>query len=349
MRSDTTANESGRVGVSPAASRRTQSLRHTGVRIVGLIPQSGGLIFVITALAIYFGIANPVFLSFNNVIDLLRSGVLYFVVAAGSTLVVVAGGLDLSVGAVYAGGAILATELMIHGVPWPLAVLLAVAAGGALGVANAGLTILAKVPPLIATLGTFFVVSGVVVIATDGNDVFSGIPASFDSIGAGSVLGVPDLVYYAVVIGIAFHVVLERTAFGYNIKATGGNRAAASANGVRVQRLDVITYGTCAAAAALAGILFAAQTGAASPDAGGYSLTFEVVTAVIIGGTSLFGGQGTIVGSALGCLLFAETENGLAVINVNPLYQQVLIGAILVVAVAIDQARRSRQFRVSSH
>jgi ribose transport system permease protein len=203
-----------------------------------------------------------------------------------------------------------------------------------------------KVPPLIATLGTFFVVGGVVTVVTGGNDIFIGIPAGFNAIGQNSVLGVPLLVIYGVIIGVIFHLILERTPFGYDAKATGGNRAAARANGIRVPRIDFMLYAASGAAAAFAGILFAARTGAASPQAGGYGLTFEVLTAVIIGGTSLFGGTGTIFGSALGCLLFAETENGLAVANINPLYQQIIIGAILVLAVTIDQARRRRQFQV---
>ena len=314
-------------------------------RIAGLT-QAGGLVAVIAAVAVYFQIANSGFLAFSNIVEILRSGVLYFIVAAASTLVMVGGGLDLSVGALYAAGGIAAGELMTRGVPWPVAVILGVAAGGGLGALNAAMTNYLKVPPLIATLGTFFVVGGVVIVVTGGNDIFIGIPAGFNAIGQNSVLGVPLLVIYGVIVGVIFHTILERTPVGYDVKATGGNRAAARANGIRVPRIDFMLYAASGAATAFAGILFAARTGAASPQAGGYALTFEVLTAVIIGGTSLFGGTGTIFGSALGCLLFAETENGLAVANINPLYQQIIIGAILVLAVTIDQARRRRQFQI---
>jgi ribose transport system permease protein len=124
----------------------------------------------------------------------------------------------------------------------------------------------------------------------------------------------------------------------------GGNRAAASANGIRVKRHDLIVYGLAGAVAALAGIMGAARFSSADPAAGGSALTFQVVTAVIIGGTSLFGGIGSIGGSALGALLFATINNGLAVINVNSLWQNIFVGVILVFAVAVDQARRGRQF-----
>ena len=199
---------------------------------------------------------------------------------------------------------------------------------------------------MIATLGVFFVVQGFITVLTGGNDVFTGIPPSFNKIGQSTVWGVPYLVFYGVVIGVVCHLLLEKSSFGYDVKATGGNRSAARANGIRVNRIDLTLYSMSAAVAAFAGILFAARTGAASPEAGGYGLTFQVLTAIIIGGTSLFGGIGTVFGSALGCLLFAETDNGLSVINVNPLYQQIIVGAILIAAVAIDQARRRRQFKL---
>jgi ribose transport system permease protein len=303
------------------------------------------MVVVIVGLAVIFQLRNSVFLSSGNVVEVLRSGVLYFMVACPSTLVLVGGGLDFSVGSLYAAGGVFGCGLMVLGVPWPAAMLLGVGAGALLGGVNAFVAIRFKVPPLIATLGMFYAAGGLITVITSGNDVFN-LPASFLVIGQGSVLGVPYLVLYGVAAGVVFHVLLERTKYGYAVKATGGNRAAASANGIQVKRVDFMLYSVSGAMAALAGILYAARTGAASPQSGGASLTFEVVTAIIIGGTSLFGGVGTVLGSAFGCLLFAETENGLAIINVNPLYQEIFVGVILVGAVAIDQARRGRRFRL---
>jgi ribose transport system permease protein len=332
--------------VSVTAEAAPEDVEHRVRQRLASLTQAGGLVGVIVVVALYFQLKNSAFLTFNNVIEILRSGVLYFVVAAASTLVMVGGGLDLSVGALYAAGGVFAGEFMVAGIPWPIAILFALAASAAIGFASALITIYLRVPPLIATLGVFFVVQGFVTVLTGGNDIFTGIPQSFDSIGQSKLWGIPYLLFFGVAIGVACHVLLEKTSFGYSVKATGGNRSAARANGIRVNRIDMILYSMSAAAAAFAGILFAARTGAASPQAGGYGLTFEVLTAIIIGGTSLFGGIGTVFGSALGCLLFAEMDNGLAVINVNPLYQQIIVGAILVAAVAIDQARRRRQFRL---
>ena len=325
----------GRTARSSQPGDRAQWSRYT---------QQAGLIACVLVLAAVFAARNGTFLSPSNLIELLRSATLYFIVACASTLVLVGGGLDFSIGAVYALGAVVTGLLMTHGTPWPLALLAGVAVGVGVGLANAAASIYLGVPPLIATLGTFFVAGGVAVVITGGTDVY-GFPDDFINIGAGDVGGIPFLIFYAIGIGILFHVILETTVFGYNIRAIGGNRAAAGANGIRVARMDIALYAISGAVAALAGILGAARLSTASPAAGGASLTFQVITAVIIGGTSLFGGIGTIAGSALGAILFAEISNGLQVINVNALYQNIFVGVILVAAVAIDQYRRRRRFR----
>ncbi|MBC7590073.1 MAG: ABC transporter permease [Salinibacterium sp.] len=292
---------------------------------------------------IVFQIGNPIFLSSGNIMEMLRATTLYFIVACPMTLVLVSGGIDFSAGALFATGGVTAGLLMVLGLPWPIAVIIGMAVGGALGIVNAWLSVRLRVPPLIATLGMFFTASGIITVVTGGNSIY-GFPKAFTDLGQGFLLGIPFLVYYAVVVGVVFWILLEKTSLGYDARAVGGNRAAASANGIRVGRHDFIVYGLAGAVAALAGIMGAARLSSANPAAGGTALTFQVVTAVIIGGTSLFGGIGSIGGSALGALLFAVINNGLVIINVNSLWQNIFVGVILVSAVAIDQARRRRQF-----
>jgi ribose transport system permease protein len=307
--------------------------------------QQAGLAGCIVALGIFFTLKNGNFASHGNLIELLRAATLYFIVACPATLVLVGGGLDFSVGAVYALGAVSAGLLITHGIPWPFAIVGGLAVGVAVGLINAFATVQLSVPALIATIGSFFFAGGIAVVITNGIDVY-GFPDSFTQIGSGSFAGIPYLIFDAVIIGVIFHVVLEKTVFGYNIRAAGGNRSSAAANAIRVARLDTALYATSGGIAALAGILGAARLSTASPSAGGAAFTFQVVTAVIVGGTSLFGGVGTIAGSALGAILFAELNNGLQVINVNPLYQSIFIGIILIAAVAVDQYRRKHRFRV---
>ncbi len=305
--------------------------------------QRGGLLIVIIVVCIVFQLFNPVFLTQGNIMEVFRSGALYFIVASASTMILVGGGLDFSIGATFPLGGIVAGAFMLAGLPWPFAIILGVLAGALVGAINAGVIVRYDVPPLIATLGTFFAVGGAITVYTGGTNLF-GFPQVFNVLGQEQLFGVPYLVYYAVVIGIVFHIMLEKTVFGYETRIAGGNRAAAAANGIRVQLLDLKLYALSGATTALAGIMFMARTSTASPVAGGSALTFQVITAVIIGGTSLFGGTGSITGTALGVMLFAVLNNGLAVVNVNPLYQNIFIGVILVAAVAFDQMQRKRRF-----
>ncbi|MDO4099308.1 ABC transporter permease [Clavibacter michiganensis subsp. michiganensis] len=323
---------------APAAAKGARTIDF------GRYTQLLGLVAVIALLAVVFQLTNPAFLTVANTLEVLRSATLYFIVACPVTLIIVAGGLDLSVGALYALGAVSGGLLMLNGVPWSLALLAGVLVGAGTGYITGAMSVFLGIPSLIASLATFFVASGVAVVLTGGRDVF-GFPDGFTAIGSGSLFGVPNLIYIAVAIGIVFHLLLEHTPFGYNVRATGGNRAAAMANGIRVKRVDLILFATSGGIAALAGLLGASRIFAASPLAGGNALTFQVLTAIIIGGTSLFGGIGTITGSALGALLFGIINNGLATSGVNPLFQNIFIGIILAVAVAVDQFRRSRRFK----
>lgn len=312
------------------------------LRRIASIQQIGIVVIIVVLLAVSESI-NPVTLRQANLIEMLRSTAIYFVGACGTTLLLVGGGLDLSIGSLFAVGAVAVGELMNQSVPWPIAILLALVISGALGAVNALLIIKLRVPPFITTLGMFFAASGAVTVITEGNPLF-GFPTAFEDFGQGNLFGLPLLVWYAITVGVVFHVLLQHTRFGYDVRALGGNAVAALANGVRTARINVALYVISAAVAGLCGVLLTARVSTADPGVGGSAFTFQVVAAVIIGGTSLFGGIGTIVGAALGSLLFTVINNALALTDANPLWQNIAVGVILVVAVAFDQLRRSRQF-----
>jgi ribose transport system permease protein len=294
--------------------------------------QQGVLVGVILAIGGAAEIRSPIFFTRGNIIELFRAAVVYFIAACPASLVLIGGGLDLSIGAVFAAGGVATAWFMHLGLLWPLAVVLGVLFGGALGGLSAFLI-----------LGMFFAVGGMVNVLTGGFPLIN-LPAGFNAFGENSLAGVPYLILYAVAIGIVFHILLEKTRFGYDSRAVGGNRAAALGNGIFVNRVSGTLYALSGAGAALAGILLAARLSVADPGEGGSAFTFQVLSAVIIGGTSLFGGVGTIIGTALGTLLFAVINNALVIVGVNPLWQDVVTGCILVTAVALDQARRRRQF-----
>jgi ribose transport system permease protein len=305
--------------------------------------QQAGIVVILVLLLIVSEILNPTTLHFTNIVEILRSTAVYFIAACGATLLLVGGGLDLSIGALFAVGGVAAGLLMNAGVPWPLAVILAIVVAGLFGAVNAFVILRVQVPPFIATLGMYFVATGLVIVVTDGNALF-GFPTGFSDLGQFNLFNIPFLVLYALVIGVGAHIILQRTRFGYDVRAIGGNTEAARANGVKVSRITASLYVASAAIAGFAGILLAARLSTADPGEGGSGFTFQVLASVIIGGTSLFGGIGTIAGTALGALLFSVINNVLALTNTDPQWQNVATGVILVAAVAFDRLRRSRQF-----
>ncbi|MCS7477885.1 ABC transporter permease [Umezawaea endophytica] len=316
----------------------------TGVVAKVLVRQETTLVLVVLAVGLFAWSRSSLFLSPDNLTAILRNSVIYFVMACGAALLVIGGGLDFSAGAVFTLGALSTCALLVEGVPWPLAVLAGMAACCAVGAVNFVVVTSLHVPPIIATLGTFYVLTGVDNLVTGGSDVLP-LPAGFQRIAQGSVLGVPNDVLIAVAVGVLFWFLLERTRFGVNVRALGGNRQAAVANGLRVFRLDLALYVIAAATAGLAGIVYSAQVGAGQVTAGGTSTTLNAITAVLIGGVSLMGGMGGVQGVAVGAVLLSLIDNALVLTNIPPQYNSIVIGAILVCAVAVDHLRRARIYR----
>jgi ribose transport system permease protein len=309
-----------------------------------LVRQESTLLLVILAVGAFATYRNPVFTSTNNLTDIGRATVIYFVMACGAGLLMIGGGLDFSVGNIFTMGGITCAWMLVHGVSWPFAVLLAIAAGVGIGIVNNAIISYLHVPPIIATLGTFFILDGVAVQVTHGTDILP-LPAGFQHLGQGDVVGVPYIVLYAIAVGIAFWFALEMTPFGVNVRALGGNRQAAIANGLRVGRLDHALYILSGTTAAFAGVIYAARVGSGQVEAGGASTTLTVVTAALIGGISLFGGLGSITGVAVGALLLSEIDNALVVARIPPQYNSIVVGTILISAVAVDHLRRKRLYR----
>lgn len=309
-----------------------------------LLRQETTLAVVIVLIGVFVELRNSRFTSVANLTQILQSTVIYFVMACGAALLMIGGGLDFSVGSVFTLGGITTAWTLVHGVAWPAAIALGIGAGSIVGVINNLIISRLHVPPIIATLGTFFIILGLNVQITGGTDILP-LPTSFQQLGQTKVLGVSVMILYALAVGVVFWFILQMTRFGVNVRALGGNREAAIGNGVRVQRLDRALYVLAAGMAALAGIIYAAQVGSGQVEAGGASTTLQVVTVVLIGGTSLFGGLGSITGVAIGAILLSEIQDGLIVANIPPQYNNVVTGTILICAVAFDYLRRNRLYR----
>lgn len=319
--------------------------RRSAIWIEALLRPETTLILVILVIGVATALRNPNFLNPGNLTDIARAAVIYFVMACGASLLMIGGGLDFSVGAVFTLGGICASWLMEAGVPWPLGIAGGLTAGALAGYLNSQVIARLHVPPIIATLGTYFIFVGLCIQITGGQDIVP-LPAGFQHLGQGNVLGVPFIVIYALVIGFIFWFVLENTPFGLEVRAVGGNRKAAVANGLTVPSIEAKLYVIGGLTAALAGVIYAARVGSGQVSAGGSSVTLSVVTAVLIGGISLLGGLGSITGVAVGALLLSEIDNALIVASVPPQYNTIVVGVILIAAVAIDHVRRERLYRV---
>lgn len=275
-----------------------------------LLRQEFSLLGVIVIIMVATTILNPAFLTASNLTEILRSTVIYFVMGCGAAFLIIGGGLDFSVGAVFTLSALVGTSLLKLGLWVPLAILIALVAAAAIGIVNHLLITYWHVPPIIATLGVFFVLLGVNALMTRGQDVLP-LPIEFTRIGQGYFAGVPNIIWIAVLIGVVSWFVLEHTRFGVNIRALGGNRQAAVGNGLHVKRLDLALYMIAAVTGGIAGLLYSARVGAGQVEAGGTTVTLVVVTAVLIGGVSLLGGLGSITGVAVGAVLLSLIDNAL--------------------------------------
>ncbi|MCI9148163.1 MAG: ABC transporter permease [Hungatella sp.] len=298
-----------------------------------------GTVLPMAILMLAVAIVNISFFNLTNILDILRTASFSFIVAVPITFLMSSGGMDLSIGATTSFGGIICAFALKAGICVPAAVLLALAAGCIVGFLNGIIIVKYSLPAFIATLGMQYVVNGIIAITTEALAI-SGFGGGFKALSQTKVAGViPMPIIYAILIGIVGHIVLSRTKFGRSVLAIGGNRETAYLAGINVQAKQIMVYAAVGLFSALSGVLIASRFATAQPAAGtGTELT--IMASVIIGGTSMFGGQGTIIGSALGCVLFATIQNALIVMGISTFWQNLIFGIILLVAIFIDKYRR---------
>jgi ribose/xylose/arabinose/galactoside ABC-type transport system permease subunit len=300
-----------------------------------------GLAAVVGLLIIGFSLASPHFLSFGNITNMLLTVSVIGVMAAVSTLVIVGRELDLSVGSVAAlVGVVVA--LLVEAKGWPAGAGLAagIAVGAAAGLFNGFMVASLNVNSIITTIGTLALFRGIAFIVTDGQTAMVQ-NESILTFGFGRVLGVPYSVWILVLVFVGAHFFAQRTAMGRSIFAIGASPRAALLSGLNLKSLRYGMFTASGISAGLAGILLIGQSGAAVPSgATGYEL--QVITAVLLGGTSLAGGEGSVLRTALGVLVIGILNNGMVLLNVPSFYQIAANGVLLLVAVSIDQLRIRR-------
>jgi ribose transport system permease protein len=262
------------------------------------------------------------------------------VIAIGMTCVILTGGIDLSVGSLVALAGVVLGSALQRGAPVPVAVLLGALSGSAAGALNGLMVTRGKLPPFIATLGMMSVARGAALLISDGRPI-SGFPDTLRVLATGRPLGVPAPVLLMLVLYVMTHVMLTRTVLGRYLYAIGGNEEASEMAGIHVHRYTTIAYILSGLSAAVCAVLLVARLDSAQPIAGmGYEL--DAIAAVVIGGTSLLGGSGSVIGTLIGALIMSVLRNGLNLLGVSSYLQQVAIGVVIVAAVLIDMALRRR-------
>ncbi|MBW6394654.1 ribose ABC transporter permease [Thermus sp. SYSU G05001] len=297
--------------------------------------QRYGLVVALVALILLLSILSPAFLTVSNLVNVLRQVAVNAILAMGMTVVIIKGGIDLSVGSLLALCGAIAAGLASAGFPVPLSMaiglVLAVMAGGAQGllIAYAGL------PPFIVTLAGLTVFRGLTLVYTNGSPI-TGLPDTFLVLGAGELLGIPAPIWVMAMFFASTHFLLRWTALGRALYAIGGNEEAARLSGVPVMRVKVFAYAFSGLASGLAALVLTGRLNSAQPTAGsGFEL--DAIAATVVGGASLAGGRGNAWGTVLGALIIGILNNGMNLLNVSSFYQLIVKGLVILGALLFDQ------------
>ena len=327
----------------PTADRATEALRRrVSATARSVVAQTGPLLGLLV-LGAAVSILTDRFLSFSNLANVGQQIAVISIVALGATYVIIAGGIDLSVGSVVAlSSVVFALAFSNAGLAWPIAVLAALATGIVVGVVNGLFVTLGRLPAFIATLATLSMARGLALVMSEGRPI-SGFPDDFRTITSGRIVGdVPFSIGLTIVLFLLGGLALRHTVFGRAVYAVGGSEEVARLSGIRIVRLKVAIYALAGFCAAVGGLVLTSRLNSAQPVAG-QGLELDVIAAVVIGGASLSGGQGTAFGTLLGALIIGVLRNGLNLLNVSSFWQQVAVGAVIAAAVMTDTLRRRRR------
>lgn len=316
------------------------------------IPYHGYLIkfqslIALVVLCIVLSLLSDKFLTVDNIWNVMQQISVNICISVGMTLVVLTSGIDLSVGSVLALSGAITAGLLKNGIEWPQqnlfigftvlgAIIAGLLAGGVIGCFNGWTVTRFKVPPFVATLAMLTMARGLTLLWTKGFPI-SVLGPNFDFIGTGWFLGIPVPVWISVVVVLAALLLTKKMSLGRYIYAIGGNESAARLSGININRVKIIVYSLAGMLAAVGGLIVTARLDSAQPNAG-ISYELDAIAAVVIGGTSLSGGRGSIWGTVLGAVIIGVLNNGLVLLNVSPFWQEVVKGLVILLAVIIDKA-----------
>jgi ribose/xylose/arabinose/galactoside ABC-type transport system permease subunit len=297
--------------------------------------QKYGMVLILCLITIVFSLLSPNFLTYSNIVSVLRQVSIIGIIAAGQTLVIITAGIDLSVGSIVALAGIVSAMVALGTESALLGIAAGLVTGTVIGLFNGILISKLKLTPFIVTLASMTLFAGTALVVSGGNPIIVSEPL-FKFIGQGYIGPIPFPVIILLFIYLFFFLLLKKTVHGQYIYSIGGNEKATILAGVKVDKHKIIVYATSGFLAALASIILTSRLSSASPVAGaGYEL--DAIAAVILGGTSLFGGRGNVLGTLIGVLILGVLTSGMNLINVSPFYQNIAKGIIVLVAVIIDR------------
>lgn len=303
--------------------------------------RDAGTLLGLILISLVFAFKSDVFLTQPNLINILQQSAINACIALGMTLVIISGGIDLSVGPVAALSAVLGAAMLVAGVPVPLAIAGALATGVFCGFLNGALITWGGLQPFIVTLGGLSLYRALALIYTGGQPIF-GLPDGFRAFTNGSLAGIPNPVVIVAVLALLAWVILNKTPLGEYFMAVGGNPEAARIAGVPVTLTKLAAYMISGLMAAVAAMVLIGRLGAAEPTLGTL-WELDAIAAAAIGGASLIGGRGSILGTLIGCIILGTLRNGLTLLNVQAFYQLLATGIIIIVAMLIDKATSGKQ------
>jgi ribose transport system permease protein len=303
--------------------------------------RDAGTLIGLLLISAVFAVMSPTFLTTPNLINILQQSSINACIALGMTLVIISGGIDLSVGPVAALSAVLGAAMLVAGVPVPLAILGALATGAFCGFVNGALITWGGLQPFIVTLGGLSLYRALALIFTGGTPIF-GLPDGFRALTNGNLAGIPNPVIVVALLAVLAWVILTKTPLGEYFMAVGGNPEAARIAGVPVTLTKLAAYMISGLMAAVAAMILIGRLGAAEPTLGTL-WELDAIAAAAIGGASLMGGRGSVPGTLIGCIILGTLRNGLTLMNVQAFYQLLATGIIIIVAMLIDKATSGKQ------
>jgi ribose transport system permease protein len=300
-----------------------------------------GTLIGLLVLSFILWIMSPHFLTLSNILNIAQQTSINAIIAVGMTFVIITAGIDLSVGSILAFSGVVLASALEAGLPVPLAIIIGLAVGMLCGFVNGILITYGRLPPFISTLGMMSVARGAALLYTKGRPI-SGFSEGFRFFAAGEILSIPTPVIIMVIVYAGAHFLLTRTKLGRYTYAIGGNEEAAILSGINVKFFKTMIYGLCGMLSGLAAIILTARLNSAQPIAG-IMYELDAIAATVIGGTSLMGGEGRIVGTLIGALIMGILRNGLNLLGVSSFIQQTVIGAVIIFAVLIDMALKNHK------